>query len=90
MYEYIDYVLASYFNSELEQSEGEAIALLQSHLRNSDDLEKGLIADLKSAFSDTGYSWLQSLSENNVIHANDEREARAYAQSVFAPLLSSR
>lgn len=90
MYNYIEHVLASYLNSDLEQSEDEAMALLQKHLDNSDELAKGLSVDLNGAFSDASYSWMRALSENNVIHATDEQEARAYALSVFSPLLVSR
>jgi len=83
MYEYIDYVLSSYFSAQSESSEDEAVAILRKHIGNSAELASGLKDDLQRAFADSGFSWATALAEHDVVALENEREAFLYAKRIL-------
>jgi hypothetical protein len=83
MYEYINHVLANYLNTGVGYSEDEAISILRRDLENSPELAKGVTADLEKAFGDRDYSWREVMAEYDVIHADTEEEAHAYAKKIL-------
>ncbi len=83
MYEYINHVLANYLNTSVGYSEDEAIIILRRDLENSPELAKGVAEDLEKAFSDSDYSWREAMAEYDVIYADTEEEAHAYAKKIL-------
>lgn len=83
MYEYINHVLANYLNASIGYSEDEAISILRKDFDNSPELAKGVAADLEKAFGDRDYSWREVMAEYDVISADTEEEARAYAKKIL-------
>lgn len=83
MYEYINHVLANYFNTSVGHSEDEAISILRNDLENSSELAKGVQADLEKAFGDGDYSWRDVFATHDVIFADSEEEAHAYAKKIL-------
>ena len=83
MYEYINHVFANYLNTCIGYSEDEAISILQRDLENSPELAKGVTEDLEKAFSDSDYSWREVMAKYDVIYADTEEEAHAYAKKIL-------
>jgi len=83
MYEYVEYVLANYFNVAIGYSEGEAVSILRVHLASNPTLFIGVRAHVKRAFGDENFSWKEALSRNDVVTFESESEAREYAQKLL-------
>lgn len=83
MYEYINHILANYLNASIGYSEDEAISILRNDMENSPGLAKGVTVDLEKAFGDRAYSWRDVMAEYDVISADSEEEAHAYAKRLF-------
>ncbi len=83
MYEYINYVLANYLNTNVGYSEDEAISILRKDFGESPELAKGVTVDLERAFGDRDYSWKEVMAEYDVIFADTEEEAHAYAKKIL-------
>ncbi len=83
MYEYINYVLANYLNTNVGYSEDEAISILRKDFGEIPELAKGVTVDLERAFGDRDYSWKEVMAEYDVIFADTEEEAHAYAKKIL-------
>lgn len=83
MYEYINHVLANYLNTSIGYSEDEAISILRKDLDNSPELAKRVMSDLEKAFGDKDYSWRDVMAEFDIISADSEEEAHAYAKKIL-------
>ncbi|WP_235537659.1 hypothetical protein [Pelomonas sp. Root1217] len=85
---YIDHVLASYFAASTGASDAEAVAQLRQHMLSSPSLARGLSEEVKRAFSEHTYSWRAVLAKCDVLCAEDEGEAKKYAQQLFAEIFA--
>jgi len=83
MYEYINHILANYLSATIGHSEDEAISILRKDLENSPELAKGVTRDIGNALGDKDYSWKEVLAEYDVISAENEEDARAYAKHIL-------
>jgi hypothetical protein len=83
MYDYINYVLGTYFSMNAELTEAEAVSSLKESASQNEELFDGLRSELESAFSDENFSWKSIMEEYDVVFINDEGAARSYAKKVL-------
>ncbi|MEV4701648.1 MULTISPECIES: hypothetical protein [Pseudomonas] len=83
MYEYVEYVLANYFNVAIGHSEGEAVSILRVHLASNPTLFNGVRAHIENALGDESFSWKEALSRNDVVTFEIEEGAREYARELL-------
>ena len=56
---------------------------MQRDLKNSPKFAEGVTEDLVKAFSDSDYSWKEVMAEYDVMYADTEEEAHAYAKKIL-------
>lgn len=81
-YSLIQGVLAAVFASDLGRSDEEASELLQEMLGNP-EYRKQLSEELAASFQDPGFSWEAVLNEYEVYPADDETDARRFAEKIL-------
>lgn len=75
--------MTNYLSTSVGHSEDEAISILRKDLESSPELAKGVMADLEKAFGDRDFSWREVMAEYDVISADSEEEAHAYAKKIL-------
>lgn len=86
-YEYINYVLGSYFSSATEESEEQAINAFRSQFQSGDELFENLRSEFARALVDNNCSWVGVFADNEVLEFKNESEAKIYAIKLFEKLL---
>jgi hypothetical protein len=83
MYDYINHVFANYLSASVGYSEDEAISILKRDFEASSVLAKAVTEDIEKAFADRDYSWKDVLAEYDVIYAESDDDALAYAKNIL-------